>query len=97
MLEVVIAVLTYGIGTAIKQSARFAKFISWFPSLNKIKKLPDGEMDRYDDIKKADGKKEVDTPSNKSLFEPQKGTGTQSEIDALARKDKDQPSRGTSP
>lgn len=92
LLEVVIAVLTWGIGTAIKQSARVAKFISRLPSLNKVKKLPDGDMDRYAvDVKKLDGKKELDKPSDKNLMGPQKGTGTQSEIDDLIRKDKDQP------
>lgn len=92
LLEVVIAVLTWGIGTAIKQSARVAKFISWLPSLNKVKKLPDGDMDRYAaDLKKVDGKKELDKPSDKNLMGPQKGTGTQSEIDDLIRKDKNQP------
>ncbi|MCR9173202.1 MAG: hypothetical protein NXI10_11945 [bacterium] len=60
LFEVVLAILTWGVGTAIKNSARFAKIMRMFPSWadDMAKRYPDGKKD-------VDKDKDLNTDKNK--------------------------------
>ncbi len=94
LFEVVLALLTWGIGSVVKNSARAQKILKWFPNLKKKSIVPDNVDNYADDIKRMNRDKDVDLKKDKTpdadLKGPQKGTGTDSEIDDLAKKDKNQ-------
>ena len=87
LFEVVLAIITWGVGSAIKNSARVSKIMNLFPDWadDMLRKHPDGHKN---------GDVELDGPDRNrvdaDLNGPQKGTGTDSEIDELANKDKNQ-------
>ena len=60
LFEVVLAILTAGIGTSIKLSVKVQKVLKWFPDLNTKKVVPNN-VDHYaDDIKKMNKDKDLD-------------------------------------
>ncbi len=72
LFEVVIAILTAGIGTLVKNSARFGKLMKMLPGwMNKLKKIPvpDDASKHLDDLKKLGNgnKPDVDLPDKKKL------------------------------
>lgn len=65
LFEVVLALLTWGVGSVVKNSARAQKILKWFPNMNKKSVVPD-DVDNYaDDIRKMNRDKDVDLDKDK--------------------------------
>ncbi len=94
LFEVVLVLLIWGIGSVVRNSARAQKILKWFPNLKKKPIVPDNVDNYADDIKRMNRDKDIDLKKDKTpdadLKGPQKGTETDSEIDDLAKKDKNQ-------
>jgi len=93
LFEVVLALITYGAAAAIRNSARVSKIMKLFPSWTKKIDTPENRK-KFGDIDKSKGDKDFEVDKKKSsdtdLKGPQKGTGTDSEMDDLAKKDKNE-------
>lgn len=94
LFEVVLALITYGVGSVVRNLARVQKILKWFPNINR-KKITSKGVDKYKhDIEKLNGDRELELDKGKKpdgdLKGPQKGNGTDSEINELAIKDRNQ-------
>ncbi|MCR9173204.1 MAG: hypothetical protein NXI10_11955 [bacterium] len=76
LFEVVLAILTAGVGSVIRNSARVSKIMNLILNLKKIK-APDNVMDHADDIKKLNNKRngpDIDATDTRKLDTDKKKT-----------------------
>jgi len=97
----VLALLTWGIGSVVKNSARVTKILKWLPDLNRKKIVP-ANVDKYaDDIRKANGDRdlkansinrqvgEIEIPQSAKKYEQEIGSTKKKELETEAKQELD--------
>lgn len=81
LFEVVLALITWGVGSVVRNSARAQKILKWFPNINRKKITAKGVEKHKHDIDKMNGDRELERNNTKDGNDRDKDKETDKETD----------------